>query len=54
MTTLRRLLLYALMVIPRPIRDAVYDWVARNRYRWFGKRESCRVPTPELLGRFLE
>lgn len=44
---------YAGAVIPRPVRDRVYDWVARNRYRWFGKRESCRMPTPELQGRFL-
>jgi predicted DCC family thiol-disulfide oxidoreductase YuxK len=46
-------LLYALIVVPRPLRDAVYDLVARNRYRWFGREEACRVPTPELRGRFL-
>ena len=46
-------LLYAAIAIPRPIRDVIYDWVARNRYRWFGKRESCRMPTPEQIGRFL-
>jgi predicted DCC family thiol-disulfide oxidoreductase YuxK len=34
-----------LYVIPRPIRDAVYRWVARNRYRWFGKRDECRIPS---------
>lgn len=45
--------LYALVVIPRPLRDLVYDWIARNRYRWFGRREACRVPTPELRARFL-
>ncbi|MCX6141526.1 MAG: DCC1-like thiol-disulfide oxidoreductase family protein [Candidatus Kapabacteria bacterium] len=32
-------------IVPRPLRDVVYRWVAKNRYRWFGKRESCRVPT---------
>ena len=48
------LLLYGLIVLPRPVRDWIYDGVARNRYRWFGKRESCRVPTPELMERFLE
>jgi predicted DCC family thiol-disulfide oxidoreductase YuxK len=42
-----------LMVVPRPLRDAVYGFVARNRYRWFGKSETCRVPTPELRARFL-
>lgn len=36
-----------LKVIPRSVRDFVYDWVARNRYRWFGRRDACRVPTPE-------
>jgi predicted DCC family thiol-disulfide oxidoreductase YuxK len=47
------LLYVKLKFIPRPIRDAAYDWIARNRYRWFGKRESCMVPTPELKARFL-
>jgi len=45
--------LYAFLVVPRPVRDAVYAWVARNRYRWFGKEDACRVPTPELRARFL-
>ncbi len=45
--------LYPLVYIPRPIRDFVYDIVARNRYAWFGKRESCWLPTPELKTRFL-
>lgn len=40
-------------VVPRPLRDAVYRLVARNRYRWFGKRESCRIPTEAERGRFL-
>ena len=39
--------------IPGFIRNPVYDWVARNRYRWFGKSESCLLPTPELRSRFL-
>jgi predicted DCC family thiol-disulfide oxidoreductase YuxK len=42
-----------LRVIPRPLRDPVYRWIARNRYRWFGKQETCWLPTPELRGRFL-
>ena len=45
--------LAVLRVIPRPLRDAVYRLIARNRYRWFGKQESCWLPTPELRGRFL-
>ena len=40
--------------IPRWIRDGVYDVVARNRYRWFGRLDSCMVPTPELSTRFVE
>ena len=41
-------------LIPRPLRDAAYRLIARNRYRWFGKRETCWLPTPELRGRFLD
>ena len=46
-------LLYVLIVIPRPLRDWLYDRFAARRYRWFGKREACMVPTPELRERFL-
>ena len=46
-------LLYALIVFPRPLRDLVYRFIARHRYRWFGKSDTCRVPTPELRARFL-
>jgi predicted DCC family thiol-disulfide oxidoreductase YuxK len=46
--------LYALILVPRPIRDAVYDWVARNRYRWFGRRHACAVPDPRLRDRFID
>lgn len=42
-----------LAVIPRPLRDSFYDWLARNRYRLFGRRESCLLPTAELRNRFL-
>ena len=40
--------------IPKSIRDGIYDLVARNRYRMFGKKQECMVPTPELKARFLE
>lgn len=45
---------YAAIVIPPFLRNPVYDWIARNRYRWFGRTESCMMPTPELKARFLE
>ena len=46
-------LLYAFIVIPRRIRDAVYNWIAKNRYRWFGKQDACMMPTPGMSSRFL-
>jgi predicted DCC family thiol-disulfide oxidoreductase YuxK len=46
-------LLYAFIIVPAPLRDIVYDLIARNRYRWFGKRDACMLPTPELRKRFL-
>lgn len=46
-------LLYGFLILPRFIRDAVYDYIARNRYKWFGKKESCMIPTPELKSKFL-
>jgi len=39
--------------IPRGLRDSIYDFVARNRYRWFGKKDQCMIPTPELQKKFL-
>ena len=47
-------LLYGLVVIPRPVRDWAYRLVARSRFRLFGRRDTCRVPTPEERERFLE
>jgi predicted DCC family thiol-disulfide oxidoreductase YuxK len=41
-------------LLPPFIRDGIYNWIARNRYRWFGKRESCFMPDGELRERFLE
>ena len=46
--------LTVLRLVPRPLRDLVYNFIARNRYRWFGKHESCRLPTPALRARFLD
>ena len=46
-------LLYVFNAVPRALRDVLYDWIANNRYRWFGKRDACRIPTPELRARFL-
>lgn len=40
-------------IVPRFLRDAVYNFIARNRYRWFGKSESCMVPTADVRSRFL-
>lgn len=42
-----------LRIIPRPLRDMVYNLISRNRTRWFGRRESCRIPGPEERDRFL-
>lgn len=41
------------LLLPRPLRDLLYRVVARNRYRWFGKREACVVPSQEVRRRFL-
>lgn len=44
---------FVFVIIPAFIRDACYNFIARNRYRWFGKQEACRIPTPELKAKFL-
>jgi predicted DCC family thiol-disulfide oxidoreductase YuxK len=41
-------------IFPSFIRDAVYDVIAKRRYQWFGKRDECMIPTPELKARFLD
>ena len=46
-------LLGLFLVIPSFIRDTVYDFIAKNRYKWFGKKEVCMIPTPELKSKFL-
>jgi predicted DCC family thiol-disulfide oxidoreductase YuxK len=45
---------FLLIVIPRPVRNVTYDYFAKHRYRWFGRAESCMLPTEELKSRFLE
>lgn len=42
------------LVIPTFIRNWVYDFIARNRYKWYGKKDACMIPTPELKRKFLE
>lgn len=46
-------LCFIFIIVPKSMRDRVYNFVARNRYRWFGKRDACMLPTPELKKRFL-
>jgi len=46
-------LAYIFIIIPRPLRDVVYDFIAKNRYKWFGKKQSCIIPNPEDIDRFL-
>lgn len=41
-------------IFPAWLRDPIYDYIAKNRYRWYGKKESCMIPTPELKRKFLE
>ena len=46
--------LFALLrLVPRTVRDVAYDWIARNRYRWFGKRDACMLPSPQDAARFI-
>ena len=47
-------LLAVFLILPRFLRDGVYDFIARNRHRWFGKKEACMIPTPELKSKFLD
>ncbi|MEO6327763.1 MAG: thiol-disulfide oxidoreductase DCC family protein [Ginsengibacter sp.] len=46
-------LLYVFILIPKFIRDLVYNRIATNRYKWFGKKDECMIPTPQLKARFL-
>lgn len=46
-------LCYGFMIVPKFIRDGIYNLIAKNRYKWFGKKDACMIPTPELRARFL-
>ena len=46
-------LAYIFIVVPKFIRDAAYNVIARNRYKWFGKKDACMLPTPEIREKFL-
>jgi predicted DCC family thiol-disulfide oxidoreductase YuxK len=46
-------LLYGFIIVPKVLRDGVYNLIARNRYKWFGKKDSCMIPTPEIMAKFL-
>ncbi len=47
-------MVYGFKIIPRFLRDILYNWIAKNRYTWFGKRDSCLIASPELSGKFLD
>ncbi len=47
-------MLYIFIIIPKFTRNAIYDFIARNRYKWFGKRDECMLPSPEFKDRFLQ
>ncbi|MCH4552595.1 thiol-disulfide oxidoreductase DCC family protein [Aestuariibaculum lutulentum] len=47
-------ILSVFLIIPAIIRNWIYDFIAKNRYKWFGKKEVCMIPTPELKSKFLE
>ena len=46
-------LCYGLIIVPKFIRDGIYNWIAKNRYKWFGVRQECMIPTPDVQDRFL-
>lgn len=41
-------------IIPKPLRDVLYDFIAKNRYKWFGKRDKCMIPNKDLKHKFLD
>lgn len=47
-------ILYIFIKIPNEIKNGIYDFIAKNRYKWYGKKEACMIPTPELKAKFLD
>jgi predicted DCC family thiol-disulfide oxidoreductase YuxK len=47
-------LFYGLIIIPKGVRDRIYQWISRNRYQWFGRRDTCRIPTASESVHFLK
>ena len=47
-------LLSVFLIVPAFIRNMVYDFIAKNRYKWYGKKEACMIPTPDLKSKFLK
>ena len=47
-------LMYGFIIVPLFLRDGIYKWIAKNRYKWFGKKDHCMIPTPEVRTRFLQ
>lgn len=46
-------LFYGFIIVPKFLRDPIYDWIAKNRYKWFGKRDTCRLPNEDEKAKFL-
>ena len=46
-------LCYGLIIVPAFIRNTIYDWIAKNRYKWFGEKQECMIPSPEVRAKFL-
>lgn len=47
-------LAYVFILIPKPLRNFLYDFIAKNRYKWFGQKNECMIPTPDVRERFLD
>lgn len=47
-------LLYPFLILPEFIRNTVYDFIAKNRYKWYGKKDNCWIPTPDLKAKFID
>ncbi len=46
-------MMYGFIIVPKFIRDSIYNWISKNRYQWFGKKENCMIPTQAVRARFL-